>query len=57
MHLIGWLSVHCLVIFFLELGSVLSFRPFFFFCLGALVMQGDGALGVHQGGVTLVAAL
>ena len=29
MHLIGWLSLGCLVVFFLELWSVLSFRSFF----------------------------
>ena len=31
MHLIGWLSLPRLVVFFLELRSVLSFGPFFFF--------------------------
>ena len=31
MHLIGWLSLHCLVFSFLELWSGLSFGPFFFF--------------------------
>ena len=31
MHLICWLSLPCLVIFFVELLSVLSFGPFFFF--------------------------
>ena len=29
MHLIGWISLGCLVVFFLELWSVLSFGPFF----------------------------
>ena len=45
-HLIGWLSLHCLVVYFLGLWSVISFGPFF--CLGTPVMQGGGALGVHQ---------
>ena len=30
-HLIGWLSLRCLVVFLLELWIVLSFGPFFFF--------------------------
>ena len=37
-HLIGWLSVHCLVVFFLELWFVLSFGSFF--------GGGRGCLGV-----------
>ena len=57
MHPVGWLSLRRLVVFFLELWSVLSFGPFFFVCLGASVTLRGGALGVPGGGVTLVAAL
>ena len=59
MRPIGWLSIPCLVVFFLELWSVLSFGPFFFpfFCLGASVTLRGGALGVHRDGVMLVAVL
>ena len=37
LHLIGWLSPRCLVLF-LEFWSVLSFRPYFFVPSGAPVM-------------------
>ena len=30
LNLIGWLSLHCLLVFFLELWSVLSLGPYFF---------------------------
>ena len=56
MHLIGWLSLHCLVVFFLELWSVLSFGPVFFSWRSPNVVRGRG-LGVHQGRATHVAAL
>ena len=39
-HPVGWLSLHCLVIFFLELWSVLSFGPFF--SLSALLLCSKG---------------
>ena len=32
-HVIGWLSLYCLVVFFLELWTVLSYGYFFFFFL------------------------
>ena len=54
MHPIGWLSLPCLVVFFLELSSVVSFEPFFFFCLGASVTLRGRALRVTRGGITLV---
>ena len=60
-HLIGWLSLCHLVVFFLELWSVLSFGLFFFFFfffgLHLPVTWRGRALGVHQGVVTLVTAL
>ena len=57
-HLIGWLSLRHLVVFFLELWSVLSFGPFFFFLsLCACYVVRGGALGVPQGGATHLTAL
>ena len=60
MYLIGWLSLRCLVVFFLELCSVLTYGPFVVVVVVVLVrllhIRG-GALGVHQGGVRLLAAL
>ena len=54
LHLIGWLSLHCLVLF-LELWFVLSFGPYFF--LRACYVVRGGTLGVHQGRATHVAVL
>ena len=48
-HLIGWLSLHDLVLF-LELWSILSFGPYLSPC-ACYVIRG-GALGIHQGRVT-----
>ena len=50
-HLIGWLSLPCLVLF-LELWSVFSFGPYFFLSWGTCYVMRGGALGVHQGGAT-----
>ena len=41
MHLIGWLSLHLLDIFFLELWSVLSFGPYFFVLAQLLCSKGQ----------------
>ena len=55
---IGWLSLHCLVVFFLELWSVLSFGLFFsFFVLVHLLCIRGGAFGIHQGEATHIAGL
>ena len=60
MHLVGWLSLRCLVVFFLELCSVLTYGPFVVVVVVVLVrllhIRG-GALGVHQGGATHVTVL
>ena len=55
-HLIGWLSLCCLVIFYLELWSVLSFGPYFLSQHTCYVKR-DGALGICQGGTTHFAVL
>ena len=55
-HLIGWLSLCWLVVFFLELRSVLLFDPFFLSQCTCYVVRG-GTLGIGQGGATHVPAL
>ena len=40
LHLIGWLSLHHLVVFFLEFQSVLSFGPYFF--VSTLLLRSKG---------------
>ena len=55
LHLLGWLSLHHLVLI-LELWSVLSFGPYFF-CLEACYGIRGRALGIHQGGATHITAL
>ena len=56
-YLIGWLSLHHLVVFFLELWSVLSFGPYFFLSGYTCYVVRGGALGIHQGRATHSAAL
>ena len=57
-HPIGWLSLPRLVVFFSgALKCSVIWAIFFFFGVGESVTLRGGALGVHRGGVTLVAAL
>ena len=49
LHLIGWLSLHCLVVFFLEVWSVLSFGPFFSFVPTHLLCSKGQSLGCSPG--------
>ena len=57
MHLIGWLSLPHLVVFILELWSVLSFGQFFFFPSWCFFYLKGQILGDHWGGVMLVPGL
>ena len=52
-----WLSLHCLVVFFLALWFVFSFRLYFFFLVHLLHIVRSRALGISQGGATHVAVL
>ena len=57
MHLIGWLSLPRLVVFFSgALKCSVIWAIFVCVCVGTSVTLRGGSLGVHQGGVTLVAA-
>ena len=55
MHLTGWLSPSCLVLF-LEFWAVLSFGPYFFVSCTCYVVRG-WALGLCQGGATHISVL
>ena len=61
MHLVGWLSLRCLVVFFLELCSVLTYGPFVVVVVVVVLVRllhiRGGALGVHQGGATHISEL
>ena len=51
-HLISWLSLRHLVLFFLELWSVLSFGVIFFLSLSACYIVRGEALAICQSGAT-----
>ena len=53
-YVIGWLSLHRLVVFFLELWTILSFGPLLFLSQRICYIVRARALGVHQHGATQV---